>query len=96
MANQKGTTVPAYYTAAQAVKRSRITPVVFAWLVHTEGITLPRIGNRAVYTDDTIRQVLAAFRARDPEGRFLCRRKRKNGPQARPRGQSAGQAALEN
>jgi len=83
MATKAGETLPNCYTAKEAVERSRIRPDVFAWIVHTEKIQLPRIGNRSVYTDDTIRQVLAVFNRKDPHGRFLAHAERKNGPQKR-------------
>jgi hypothetical protein len=83
MADARGTQLPSCYTAAQAVHRSGITPVVFNWLVHTEHIELPRIGNRAVYTDAVIRAVQKVFREKDPTGRFLTYIGRKNGPQRR-------------
>lgn len=71
---------PGCMTAGQAVERSGLNPQIFSWLVQTEGIELPRFGKRAVYTPEVIEKILDIYRAKDPQGRFLARPGRKNGP----------------
>lgn len=87
-----GESLPGCYTVAQAIKLSGITPVVFAWIVHTERIQVPRIGNRAVYTPEVVNQVLQYFHKKDPDGRFLCKQKRPHGPKRQRREKATQQA----
>ena len=77
------TSATGYYNAKQAVEMINLNPILFRWVVNTEGIAVPRIGNRAVYTEETLNEIRAVLDRKDPAGRFRTRAERKNGPRVR-------------
>lgn len=71
---------PDFYTAGEAVAKLNINPILFRWIVNTEGVMLSRFGNRRVFTDETLAQIRAVLDLKDPAGKFRVRAERKNGP----------------
>jgi hypothetical protein len=69
-----------YYTSGEAVEVLNINPILFRWIVRTENVKPPRLGNRAVYTEETLQEVRAILDRKDPNGKFRVRAERRNGP----------------